>query len=250
MTSHCTQQMKTRVNTLRQCLFKNGEHVIKQCITVCGDYHALNDEVHRLTMESQDDAHNPETLGPILVKTDQACATFKCMARCNRDSLANSCGKQFGSEMQALVQVVLDAQRRDLERLNIVHVMAQNTPPQCNYMYEPGVVFNVTKDREMLQIMMHPEHNMHKQLADIVNKQAQPKSQALQTQQRQPQPSVASAINEVVAKSQLRILMKQLELMQRQEALLEKENAKLDLEMSLLARKQAMQQSDPSQMYP
>lgn len=190
----CQGDSMEKIAVLRQCLQYIDHSIDETCSKEC----------HNTVIDETD--VTPKTRNPLVEKANADCSTFKCMARCNVEVVAKECGKNLGSEFQALLQQVLDTQRKDLEKLNLVETMAKTTPPQCNYLYDPSVLFG-----------------------------SKPSEAAVSTPASHSNPE--DDAKTLYAQAQLQLLLKQIELAEKQDHLIDRENAKLDMEMSYMAHK-------------
>uniref|UniRef100_A0A7E4VVN5 CPG4 domain-containing protein n=1 Tax=Panagrellus redivivus TaxID=6233 RepID=A0A7E4VVN5_PANRE len=146
LTAHCSPILAKEVVILKKCLKENDKSINQHCTNLCGDHKAAYAQVRVLAESLVTEGHSPDTLHPLLAKTDKACGIFKCMTRCNVDTVTADCGVELGDSLRGLIQTVLDAQREDLDRLNITTSVAHTSPPQCNYLYRPEVMFNTSSD--------------------------------------------------------------------------------------------------------
>jgi hypothetical protein len=193
----CQPETQEKIDSIKQCLHYIDSNVNEICTKECGS--------DRIIDETDVTPAKPEN--PMIQKANSDCATFKCMARCNVEAVSNQCGKDHGKEFQGLLQQVLDAQRRDLEGLKLVDAMAKESPAECNYLYDPSVLFGSSKTEESSSPAPSETHD--------------PKEDA----------------KTLYAQAQLQLLLKQLELTEKQDQLIDRENAKLDMEMSYMAHK-------------
>jgi len=134
MTAICSQPSMADVETARACLTEQGNDIVDQCRTQCGDYDEINDQVHKLTKSFRPELNQPEKVAEVMSKINDACGTLKCSDRCVTKTLSEQCapvenGKDdVGSVVRRLIQRVLTAQRRDLDRMQLVDAMAQSVP--------------------------------------------------------------------------------------------------------------------------
>jgi hypothetical protein len=192
----CQKETQEKIDSIKQCLHYIDSNVNEICTKECG-----NDKI---IDETDVTPSKVEEENPMIKKANGDCATFKCMARCNIEVVSNQCGKDLGKEFQGLLQQVLNAQRRDLEGLKLVDTMAKTSPPECNYLYDPNVLFGSSNVEESSSPAPHD-----------------PKED----------------VKTLYAQAQLQLLLKQLELAEKQDQLIDRENAKLDMEMSYMAHK-------------
>uniref|UniRef100_A0AC34GSQ5 Uncharacterized protein n=1 Tax=Panagrolaimus sp. ES5 TaxID=591445 RepID=A0AC34GSQ5_9BILA len=210
----CLPEIKEKIDKINECLSTKKEttDIYENCASKCGDYNVVNDEVHRLT-QSINEAELKETskVNPIMEKTNEACGIFKCVTKCNVETIKSECDKEIGNEVQEILQRIFNTHFNDLQKLNIVETMSKTIPPQCNYMWDPSAIFAASINEAPI--------------ADISNPQ------------------------ELLGKVQLELLLKQLKLVDKQDDLINRENRKLDMEMDLLSQKlnhkQQQQQQQP-----
>jgi hypothetical protein len=197
----CKPEIKERIDKINECLStKQTIDIYQTCATNCGDYNSVNNEVHQLTQTIQEsELKENGKVNPIMEKTNQACGIFKCMTKCNVETIKVECGKDASEELQSIFQQIFDTHFHDLQKLNIVETMSKTIPPQCNYMWDPTAIFSTTTD-------------------------ISPKSDL-------------SNLNEILPKMQLELLLKQLKLAEKQDQLIDRENEKLNMEMVLLSQK-------------
>ena len=193
----CQPETQEKIDSIKQCLHYIDSNVNEICTKECG-----SDRI----IDETDVTPSKAAENSMMKKANGDCATFKCMSRCNIEVVSNQCGKDLGKEFQGLLQQVLDAQRRDLEGLKLVDTMAKESPPECDYLYDPTVLFGSSKTEESSSPAT-PPHD--------------PKEDA----------------KTLYAQAQLQLLLKQLELAEKQDQLIDRENAKLDMEMSYMAHK-------------
>ncbi|KAE9553939.1 hypothetical protein FO519_002865 [Halicephalobus sp. NKZ332] len=203
MVAHCSNETRQKIDQLRSCFIQNGTQISESCTSTCGNYRAVNTAVHELTKATGPNI-SQEATQEIAEKSNQACGIFKCMTRCNVGETKNLCGEETGNILQNLIQNIVNAQRADLEKLNIVDTMVRSNPPECNYMYAPEAMFN---------------------------------EDSLKTPQTENQNEHQNPIFE----AQMAIFAKQMQILEKQEKILEKENHKLNLELVLLQHKEALQ---------
>uniref|UniRef100_A0A0M3I988 CPG4 domain-containing protein n=1 Tax=Ascaris lumbricoides TaxID=6252 RepID=A0A0M3I988_ASCLU len=219
MTIMCLPRILKETKKFSQCMQEEGSMVKSICQRQCGDIDRLNDEIETKTIElnSQKTA-DAMKLATILRKTNEACGMTKCYARCSRNNYASAChhlGRQEAGEfLYAFVNAVNNAMVEDAEERKLVQTMARSSPPQCNFMYTRGVLFNKTADEIMLrQMFARSGHSFDKY-----------KSQT------------TTMLNSEMEQLQRRILLKELEVLDKRTKLLAKESLKLDLEIALIAK--------------
>lgn len=196
----CLPEVKEKVDKINDCLTTKEVDIYQNCAGSCGDYNAVNNEVHHLTQSiKENELKDNGKVNPIMEKTNEACGIFKCMTKCNVEAIKTECDKDAAETLQSILQQILDTHFRDLQKLNIVETMSKTIPPQCNYMWDPSAIFLPAKDES-------PK-------ADLSNPQ------------------------EILGRVQLELLLKQLKLVEKQDDLINRENAKLDMEMDLLSQK-------------
>jgi len=234
MTAICSQQSLADVEVVSQCLMEQGNDIVEQCRTQCGDYDEINDEVHKLTKSFRPELNEPVKVAEVMTKINDACGTLKCSDRCVTKALSEQCspvdpsGKDdVGSVVKRLIQRVLVAQRRDLDRMQLVDAMAQSVPIQCNFMYMPEVMFNSTKDELALAVIDEVHRN------ERLQKQIPVKTQDIPSGEGEKK----KALNLALSQFQAHLLKKQIHLLDIQERNLLRESQKLDMELQLLARK-------------
>jgi len=239
MTAVCSQQSLADVEVARQCLTEQGNEIVDQCRTQCGDYDEINDQVHKLTKSFRPELNEPEKVAEVMTKINDACGTLKCSDRCVTKTLSEQCSPldkdDVGSVVQRLIQRVLAAQRRDLDRMQLVDAMAQSVPIQCNFMYMPDVMFNGTKDELALAVIdeVHRSERIHKDPHP-----ARPATVPTGEGERK------KALNLALSQFQAHLLKKQIHLLDIQERNLLRESQKLDMELQILARKRAQSAFD------
>jgi len=248
MTVICSQESLSEVESVSKCLSEQGDEIIDQCKSQCGDYDAINNKVHQLTERFKPEMNEPSKVTEIMARINDACGTLKCSDRCATKALSEQCtplenGKDAGSVVKALIEKVLVAQRKDLERMRLVDAMAHAVPMQCNFMYMPEVMFSTTKDEQALSA--------------IAETQKSEQLQKLQSTQNQSPVAVAGEadqkkeLNLALSQFQAHLLKKQMHLLELQEHNLMRENQKLEMELQLLARKriQAMNEDGINKMF-
>jgi len=241
MTTICEEEVRKDVALLGKCLAEEGDVIYNGCRDSCGDYEAINDEVHRMTMAMSPNPHDAEKAAKIMEKTNEACGVLKCSSRCSIDQYTSECGdlengKDAGELIRSLIERVLEAQRSDLEKLGLTDTMAQSVPVQCNYMYLPEVMFNSTKD-ELSQFVI--EDMAKAATAESLNKQ--PATTEVPDQIHLVRHKAHSEISYTLGQQQTRLIQKQFLVLEEQERNLKKEAKKLDLEILILGNKKAIQ---------
>jgi hypothetical protein len=231
MTELCKPEARQTAQSLLPCLAEEGDEIFDACKNSCGDYEAINGEVSSLTNAMRATPNDPSKVAEVLSKTNEACATLKCTNRCSVGLLSEQCqdalpdGRDVGAIVRSLIESVLIAQRQDLDAMHLTDTMAQTMPAQCNYMYIPDVMFNVTKDNMAIAAIddsIRKEHN---------EKQRDEKGLVVEK-------SAPGEIDLSLSQIQARVLRKQLQLLDLQEKNVMKEAQKLDMEMELLRQKQ------------
>lgn len=136
----CDEEAKKDVEKLKSCLENKGSIITKTCIDECGDYEEVNGQVQKMTMDMAPNPHDAEKAAKVLEKTSDACKILKCSSRCSVqeyneecDDIANDLGA--GDLIQSLIEGVLKATRSDLEKHDLVDVLAHSVPAECNYMW-------------------------------------------------------------------------------------------------------------------
>lgn len=206
MVAHCSNETREKIEEIQSCFVQNGSQIHETCASKCGDYKQKNDFVHELTKTVGPNI-NPEGAQKIFEKSNEACGIFKCMTRCNVEETRNMCGEEQSNILQNLIQDIVNAQRSDLEKLNIVEIMAKSNPPKCDYMYSPEAMFKEDTS----------EVDFNKDIPEALG------SADKQT---------------LIFDTQMKVLAKQLEILEKQDQLLAKENHKLNLELVLLQQKE------------
>jgi hypothetical protein len=191
----CQPDTQERIASIKQCLHYVDTNLNEICSKECSSDHIIDET----------DVTTPK-MNPMLQKANGDCANFKCMARCNIEVVSNQCGKELAKEFHSLLQQVVDTQRKDLEKLKLVDAMAKEAPEECNYLYDPSVLFGGKPTEEQ---------------SSTPSPATDPKEDA----------------KALYAQAQLQLLLKQLELAEKQDQLIDRENAKLDMEMSYMAHK-------------
>ncbi|KAK0409679.1 hypothetical protein QR680_004689 [Steinernema hermaphroditum] len=212
----CQPEMREAVKEFAPCMKKEQPAVTAECTQQCGDIVALNDDLKVLQEElaSSAGSSKPEKFTEFVSKTNDNCKATKCFARCSRAAFNSRCGEKAmtGEFLKAFIDRVLEATHKDLQSMNLISTLAHNVPPECDFMYTDGVMFNESDDKKAVQAIGEVIMNEQKQM---VAQQSPQETEALQQT----------------------ILLKQLDLLQKQEKLLEKESYKLDLEISKLKSK-------------
>lgn len=226
MTTICSRESLEEVRSVSECLDAEGESVLSKCNEECGDYEKINGEVHRLTQAFRPELNNKEDMSRVMAKIGDACQSLKCSDRCTVKELSQRCAGEVdvAATIQSLIQRILVAQRRDLERMRLVETMAASTPVQCSYMYIPEVMFDASKDQAAHEV--------------IANEMSLVKGMERRTQPKQ-ENDQKSEMNLALSQLQSHLLRKQMQLLEMQEKNLMRESAKLDMELQLLARKRA-----------
>uniref|UniRef100_A0A7E4VT54 Chondroitin proteoglycan 4 domain-containing protein n=1 Tax=Panagrellus redivivus TaxID=6233 RepID=A0A7E4VT54_PANRE len=223
MIGHCTPDAIQRVRHVHKCLKTTESRIHSDCERSCGNHKLVNDAAHNLTVKlsTSETNYTAEEVDPIIAHMGNACTIYTCMARCNVAGVRNYCGAGEAESLQGLIQYILDAHRRDLERHRVLEQFAHQTPPPCSYMYQPQILFFGMGHENKQQSVSNQIHQQ-----DPIQRQTYQKPQNTDD-------------------TKLQILLKQLEVLLRQEKLLEKQNEKLDLEVSLLSRKLPAGQETP-----
>uniref|UniRef100_A0A915B483 Chondroitin proteoglycan 4 domain-containing protein n=1 Tax=Parascaris univalens TaxID=6257 RepID=A0A915B483_PARUN len=210
MTIICLPEVLKETKKFSQCMEEEGSTVKSICQRQCGDINRLNDEIETKTIEMNSEKTADEMkLATILRKTNEACGRNNYASACHH--LAR---EEAGEFLYSFVSAVNNAVVEDAEERRLLQAIARSSPPQCNFMYTRGVLFNKTADEIMLRQMFAPsENNLDKY-----------KSQTTTT------------LNNEFEQLQRRILLKELELLDKRTKLLAKESLKLDLEIALIAR--------------
>lgn len=187
-----------------ECFNKTETKIHETCQEICGNYSLVKKHVGNLKSNLKND-HN--TTMEISKKYNEACKIFKCMTRCQVNQTKIFCGDNSGNSLQSLVQDILNAQREDIENLNIVEHIVHTTPPECGYHHNPKIMFDVDEDEKVMN--EHPVDHVLK-----------PKNDLLTAKDRE----------DVLA------LIKQFKTLSEQTKELEKEKAKLNLEIQSLKK--------------
>lgn len=217
ITAACTPEAMRTTLVFLPCMKENGAAVLQEC-SKCGPIEQINAEIADLTEKLKKDSSDRVSLKAALLKTNQACGVTKCYARCSREGFNAKCkdvaGVEAGEFLKAFVETVLQATRSDLEEMQLLQVMAANTPPQCDYMYLPEMMFNVTADAEKVKEL---EAHMPELPPEV--------------QQRHQQ----QTIQEMLA-LQHEVFVRELAVLQKREKVLDKEELKLDLEIASMKK--------------
>jgi len=226
MTAACTKKSLTEAQMVSPCLSQQGDQIIEQCITECGDYDEINDQVHNLTVAFKPAVHHHEgeQVNEVMSHINTACTVLKCSNRCATKMMSEKCkplgdGRAVGSVVREMIERVLVAQRRDLERMKLVDVMAHTVPLQCNFMYMPEVMFNTTKDNQALAVIEDLKRT-DRMKGHVVGENDKRKE-----------------LNLSLSQIQAHLLRKQIHLLELQEHNLIREGQKLDMELQMLERK-------------
>jgi len=224
MTSVCSEETRTDVRQLEPCLQKvneEEENGADACKEKCGDYDEVNDHVHRLSKAYTPETHDHHKEREVMGRLNEACKILKCSDRCTVDLLADKCpnladGRDAGDALATVIERVLIAQRKDLERLRLVDTMAQSLPTECSFMYVPELMLNATKDAEAMHeinqtvVEVHADHALHRHHR-----------------------MKHEHLNLALSQLHTRQLQKQIEVLDLQAENLKKESEKLDMEIEL-----------------
>jgi hypothetical protein len=138
----CFPETREKVNEITDCLNTKSTDIYQTCATACGDYNAVSEETHQLTQNiSESELKDNEKVNSIMDKSNQACGMYKCLTRCSVDMVKSECDKNIASEFQTILQQIFDAQYSDLQKLNLINILPKTVAPECNYMYDPSVIF-------------------------------------------------------------------------------------------------------------
>uniref|UniRef100_A0A1I8AF87 CPG4 domain-containing protein n=1 Tax=Steinernema glaseri TaxID=37863 RepID=A0A1I8AF87_9BILA len=214
MTVMCTPESLRTTLAFAPCMREKGPEVMEDCKKSCGDVEPINEELSSLIEKIKKDNSDKVSLKAALLKTNEGCGVTKCFARCSREAYNKKCedvvGVQAGEFLKAFIESSLQATRADLEQMNLVQVMAANTPPQCAYNYIPDLLFNVTADAETISVL-------EKHLPEV------------------PTDLRAQASQEMYA-LQHEVLVRELAVLMKRDKILDKESLKLDLEIAALQK--------------
>ncbi|KAK0409678.1 hypothetical protein QR680_004688 [Steinernema hermaphroditum] len=215
MTVMCTPESMRTALAFMPCMKDKGTEVMDDCKKTCGPMDPINDELNSLVEKIKKDNSDKESLKAALLKTNEGCGVTKCFARCSREGFNDKCedvaGVQAGEFLKAFIEASLQATRLDLEQMNLVQVMAANTPPQCAYNYLPDVMFNVTLDADTVKVL---EKHLPELPPDTRAQQAAQEMFALQHE----------------------VLVRELAILAKRDKILDKEALKLDLEIAALQK--------------
>lgn len=108
--------------------------------------------------------HHAEQAEKVMDKANEACKILKCNSRCSVEQYNDECEAisedlGAGDLIQSLIERVLKAQKKDLEKFELVDAFAHYSPNECNYQYMPEVMFNETKD-ELSQLVIEDMKSM------------------------------------------------------------------------------------------
>lgn len=231
-TALCGEEATQIIGNLRQCMVDHGKEINNECVAECGDYEALHDQINTLTAElseqKQPDLRAHEALNKL---SNNNCHMFKCSERCTVMKTSAKCqklidGNDAGGAVRYLIEMVLNAQRKDLEDLNIVDVMVSQSQPECNYLFAPNVMFNEQVDRMMVASLTAQK----KQIQRLPVVQQPPQ------QTEQPQQLVVE--NGVAGDNQLdsQINLHRLQILLKKERNLDLEAVKFERELAELMR--------------
>ncbi|KAI1720573.1 chondroitin proteoglycan 4 domain-containing protein [Ditylenchus destructor] len=226
MTTICSRESLEQAQSVKECLAAEGDSILNKCSEECGDYEKINDDVHRLTQAFKPELNRREDVSAVMAKIGNACQSLKCSDRCTVKEMSERCAGEVASVVQSLIQRVLAAQRRDLERMRLVDTMAQSTPVQCSYMYIPEVMFDASKDQTAHEIIAS-----ELPLIKDMQRRTQAKT-AAETDKK-------ADLNLALSQLQTHLIRKQIQVLDIQEKNLMRESAKLDMELQLLVRKRA-----------
>lgn len=220
MTVMCSPNVIEEAKKYTQCMKEEGETVLRVCGHQCGDIKKVNKEIETQTVEmNNENKADKEKLDTIMRKTNQACGMTKCFARCSRNNFASACHhlhhEEAGDFVYAFVKSVNEALVTDVEEQKLVEIMMRSSPPQCNYMYTRGVLFNNTADSIMLR-QVYTEIEQRNE----INKGKTHKA-------------ISPSADDDLQQLQRRILMKELEILEKREQILAKESHKLDVELAI-----------------
>lgn len=222
MTIMCSPEIRKETKKFARCMKEEGKTVRSICERQCGNIKKINDEIEATTTElNSKNIVDEMKLAAIMKKTNEACGMTKCYARCSRNNFASACHhlghEDAGEFLYAFVDAVNNAMVEDVQEQQLVETMVKSSPPQCNFMYAPGVLFNKTADDVMLrELLAQMGHNSD---GGKSHPPRTPKNELEQLQRR--------------------ILLKELEVLDKRAKLLEKENYKLDMEIALVAKQEA-----------
>ncbi|VDK61308.1 unnamed protein product [Anisakis simplex] len=219
MTIMCTPAILEQTKKYTQCMKEEGETVKSVCERQCGDINEVNEKIDTATKQlNSENKPNKEKFNEIMLNTNKACGMTKCYARCSRNNFASACHhlgqEEVGEFLFAFVDAVNDAMVQDIEEQKLLETMSKSSPPQCNYMYARGVLFDKVADDAMLRSIVakirHPN-------------QAISKSSSI--------PERDDELKEL----QRQVLLKEMNVLEKHERLLEKESYKLDMDLALTA---------------
>ncbi|TKR57452.1 hypothetical protein L596_030715 [Steinernema carpocapsae] len=219
MTVMCTPEAMRTAMVFLPCMKEKGTEVMNECKKTCGPIDEINTELGELTKTLKDSQGSDKVaLKQALLMTNQGCSITKCIARCSREGFNSKCeevgGVDAGEFVKAFIESALQATRADLEEMNLVQVMAANTPPECAYNYIPDVMFNVTDDKKLVKELEQHLPELPPQIRIQQNHQAATQLLALQSE----------------------VLNRELTLLAKKDKLLDKEELKLDLEIAAIKK--------------
>uniref|UniRef100_A0A914R177 Chondroitin proteoglycan 4 domain-containing protein n=2 Tax=Panagrolaimus TaxID=55784 RepID=A0A914R177_9BILA len=149
----CLPESREKINEVTKCLNTKPANIYSTCAGYCGDYDKISESVHQLTQKiSENELKNATKVNEIMEKTNEACGIYKCFTQCNVETVKNYCGKNVGNELQQILQNVFDAQFHDLQKLNLLETMPKTVPSECNYMFDPSIIFGYQQPQQQSDI--------------------------------------------------------------------------------------------------
>lgn len=219
----CEPEILNEVKKYETCMRTKGEIIMKNCEQICGNMKNITKEIEYLTKLSiQEQNKDQQKVSNVMEKTNEACRMMKCYARCSVDGYSLECNEDAGKFVYSFIERVNQAMISDLEEQNVLEVMKQTVPAQCNYMHTPKVMFNKTADDEFLANLSVP-------VSTPINKLPEAQ-ESLKT------------FNEL-ADLYRKVALKEFNILEKREQLIEIETRLLNMEMELLKRKQQNEQA-------
>jgi len=230
MIAVCSAEVRTDVQSLSECLNNEGASVHGECVEACGDFEGLNEQIRLRTtaMKPEDKAAAAE----LMRMSNDACRVQKCEARCQESLLNERCvgvenGQRAGALLRSLVERVLQAQRLDLEQHGLLDAMAENTAPQCNFLYTPEALFNPIKD-------LMSQRAQHKATSPAGDKK-EGEFNLLAALKRDAERKISYTAGQL----HVQVLEKQLDVLAKQSRNLDREFEKTNFEIARLFQKQS-----------
>lgn len=159
MLTICTPEAMDDVDLVRPCLNTMGDSILEECQQPCGNWTKVDQEVLRISKTYEFNALNGmANSDEFMIYANDACGILKCSNRCVVRNLNERCpvmldGRKVGEIVQGLIEYKLNAQLKDINSLRMTKQLQQTMPMQCNYMFMPDVMFNVTNDDAALEML-------------------------------------------------------------------------------------------------